>query len=189
MESRSKNDFQNTMGRPQMLFPWPTVGGYDFYEVLSALQKSIRRGFEADAVFWATELYLSGYENQAWDRFHVIASEDVGLAYPEMVADIQALHNDWKTRRRDGDGRLFFTQAVLLLVRAPKSRIVDHALMVYFEGPREKKPIPDYALDKHTSRGRRLGRGHSHFFAEGAVLNSKTLDDPYEEEARKIRHD
>ena len=40
-------------------FPWATVGGYDFYEVLSALQKTIKRGLRDDALFWATELYLS----------------------------------------------------------------------------------------------------------------------------------
>jgi hypothetical protein len=28
------------------IFPWPTVGGYDYFEVISALQKSIRRGLE-----------------------------------------------------------------------------------------------------------------------------------------------
>ena len=50
---------QNIMGDAQESFPWQTVGGYDFYEVLSALQKSIRRCLEEDALFWASELYLS----------------------------------------------------------------------------------------------------------------------------------
>lgn len=168
-------------------FPWITIGGYDFYDVLSALQKSIRRGLEDDSLFWATELYLSDYTDHAWQRFHVIAAEDIGLASPETISDIQALHNDWKTRKKDGDGKLFFIQAVLILVRAPKSRIVDHATIKYFEGPREKREIPDYAKDKHTSSGRALGRGYQHFFDEGAILENKTLDDPYEVFARNIR--
>ena len=33
-----------------------TKHGYDFYEVLSALQKEIRRGNEYEAMFWAVEL-------------------------------------------------------------------------------------------------------------------------------------
>jgi hypothetical protein len=31
----------------------------------------------------------------------------------------------------------------LLLARAPKSRIVDHATIASFEGPREKRALPD----------------------------------------------
>jgi hypothetical protein len=32
--------------------------------------------------------------------------------------------------------------------------------------------IPDYALDKHTSRGKKMGRGLKHFIEEGAKLNN-----------------
>jgi len=50
------------------IFPWPTIGRYDYYEVVSALQKTIRRGDRDSALFWATELYLSQYEAHAWRR-------------------------------------------------------------------------------------------------------------------------
>lgn len=129
----------------QTTLPWNTVGGYDFYEVVSVLQKSIRRGLEEDALFWAAELYLSGRQEHAWRRLRIIASEDVGLAAPSMVTDIQALYSAWKTNA-EGENRLFFVQAVILLARSPKSRIVDNALMVYFEGPRPLREIPDYAI-------------------------------------------
>ena len=33
-----------------------TPKGYDLHEVISALQKEIRRGNEYEAVYWATEL-------------------------------------------------------------------------------------------------------------------------------------
>jgi replication-associated recombination protein RarA len=39
-----------------------SVGGYLLGEVASALQKSIRRGDEDGALFWSTELDLSGYQ-------------------------------------------------------------------------------------------------------------------------------
>jgi len=67
-------------------FPWLTAGGYDYYEVASALQKSIRRGLEDDALFWATELYISDYAAHAWKRLLVIASEDarIGTSYSRM---------------------------------------------------------------------------------------------------------
>ena len=49
--------------------------------------------------------------------------------------------------------------------------------------------IPDEALDKHTERGRRLRRGHDHFWNEGAKIeNAGDLGpDPYEALARKTR--
>jgi len=170
-------------------FPWPTHGGHDFYEVLSALQKSIRRGLLDDALFWGTELYLSDYADHAWNRLLIIASEDVGQAAPQICVQIKTLFDLYKLNKKSGESRLFFVHAVMALVQAPKSRLADHATIVFFEGPREHREIPDCALDVHTTRGRTLGRGYEHFFEEGALLNSRAnLEDPYEEIAKTIRH-
>ncbi len=111
------------MTRAAQKFPWPTVGGYDLYEVLSALQKSIRRGLEEDALFWATELYLSDYADHAWNRLLVISSEDVGLAAPLGIR-IKGLHGLYSRDKKSEESRLRFVDAVSALVRAPKSRIV-----------------------------------------------------------------
>jgi len=81
-------------------------------------------------------------------------------------------------------------QAVLDVARAPKSRLVDHALIVMYEGNRPARPIPDFALDKHTARGRAAKRSWKHFWEEGARLENRApLDDPYEAPARQIRND
>lgn len=169
-------------------FPWPTHGGHDFYEVLSALQKSTRRGLQDDALFWSTELYLSDYADHAWNRLLVIASEDVGQAAPQISVQIKTLFDLYKLNKKSGESRLFFIHAVIALVQAPKSRLTDHATIVFFEGAREHREIPDCALDVHTTRGRAMGRGYEHFFAEGAALNSRAnLEDPYEKRAKTIR--
>ena len=55
-----------------------SIGGYKLGEVASALQKSIRRGDEPQALFWSTELDLSGYTEYAWKRLRIITSEDIG---------------------------------------------------------------------------------------------------------------
>jgi replication-associated recombination protein RarA len=123
-------------------FPWPTVLGYDFYEVLSAMQKTIRRGLEEDALFWGTELYLSDYADHAWSRLLVISSEDVGLASTAGIY-VKVLNDMYRRNKKSGEARLYFTHAILLLARSPKSRIVDHATIVSFEGPREKRALPD----------------------------------------------
>jgi replication-associated recombination protein RarA len=177
---------------PVTFASFETPGAYLCGEVTSALQKSIRRGLEEDALFWATELDLAGYGNYVWKRLRIIASEDVGLADPTVAATVRALYENWLEQRknkddRSGAERLFLVHAVILLARAPKSRIVDHALMVMYEGDRARREIPDYALDKHTVRGRQMGRGHDHFFEVGAELANAGLDDPYAEDARVAR--
>ena len=45
--------------------------------------------------------------------------------------------------------------------------------------------MPDFALDKHTYRGRKMGRGIDQFFSEdgGGMLVNQTLQDPYKERA------
>ena len=171
---------------------WFMNSEYDFWEVLSAMQKSIRRGLEDEALFWGTELYLKGAAPHAWNRLLIIASEDIGLASSTVGLLVKSLHDSWKQlpkESKDDGGRLFFIHALLLLVRAPKSRIVDHALITYFEGVRPPREIPDYALDMHTRRGRSKDRGAEHFFDEGAVLKSESLEDTYRDRARQIRKD
>lgn len=170
-----------------------TVGGYRCEEVSSAMQKCIRRGLEEDALFWCTELDLSGFGEYVWKRLKIIASEDIGLEENSTRAVIvRALYENWREQRKKDDTRhaperLFLVHAILAVCRSYKSRVVDHALIVFYEGTRAKRRIPDFALDRHTQRGRRLHRGWDHFFTEG--VGDKVLSDVYAERARSIRRD
>jgi replication-associated recombination protein RarA len=169
-------------------FPWPTVGGYDLYEVQSAFQKSIRRSLENDSLFWGTELYMSEYESIAWNRMKIIASEDIGIADPDACVRISVLYENWKRDKKAGESKLYFIHAILTLVRAKKSRIVDHALITFFDGNRSHRDVPDWALDCHTAKGRSMGRGVDHFFEFGSILDpSIEHEDAYKETAHKIR--
>ncbi len=156
--------------------PPPTIFGHESAEAISALQKSIRRGDEESALYWATTLDRSGLGAWVWTRLLIIASEDCGLATPPgFVADIRALRENWvearKRKSSQAPDRLFLVHAVLLLARARKSRIVDHALIAFY-GSDEVREIPDVALDKHTSEGKRKGRGWDHFWGEGTLLKA-----------------
>jgi replication-associated recombination protein RarA len=167
-----------------------TISGHDLTEVASAFQKSVRRGLEREALHWGIELDLSNFTEYAWKRMRIMTSEDVGLAEPGLPAQIFALYQNWvdQRKKRDllhGPERLFLVHAILLLVRAKKSRIVDHALITMY-GNHHRREIPDFALDKHTLRGKKLGRGVDHFFDEGITLSNRSeLADEYELEARK----
>jgi replication-associated recombination protein RarA len=160
-----------------------------------ALQKSIRRSDERGALFWATELELSGFGGYVWKRLRIISSEDVGLAEPLMPLLVRSLYENWleetkrqKTPGYEGFHRVFLVHAVVALARARKSRMLDHALVVMYAGERPTPEVPDYALDRHTQRGRELGRGFDHFVAEGARLENEAGDvaDEYADEAREL---
>lgn len=173
-----------------------TNKGYDLFEVASALQKSIRRGLEEEAMYWAVELYNSGYTEYLWKRLKIISSEDIGLAEPYISTNIQSLYSMYvdqakKTKANDDKNapeRLFLTHAVFMLSRAFKSRLIDWAL-IHFWNTHDfvAKDIPDFALDKHNERGRKLGRKWKHFFEEGTLLENRAGvdgEDYYREKAR-----
>lgn len=177
-----------------MKYDIKTKNGYDFFECSSALQKSIRRGLEEDALFWAVELFESNYVEYIWKRLKIISSEDIGLASPGISSEIQALyemHRELSKKKDDLNQpwRLFLVHAIIKLCRAPKSRLIDWAL-IYHWGCHQKllRPIPDFALDKHNEKGRKLGRSWNHFFEEGTKLEQNPLiisEETYKENAKE----
>jgi replication-associated recombination protein RarA len=83
--------------------------------------------------------------------------------------------------------RLQLVHAVILLATARKNRVVDHALIHHFTNhARLKRPIPDFALDKHTAAGKRLGRGAEPYFADEIKLENESGDDLYRKLAREM---
>lgn len=163
-----------------------TLRGHQVGEVVSALQKAIRRSQEEQAVAWAVELDQSGYGVHAWNRLTIITSEDVGIAWidgPSVIGALRSSYFEAKARSNPSrPERLFIVHAAMLLARAPKSRRVDHAVGAVYGTPEPWFEIPDEALDLHTARGRRMGRGEDHWFAEAAKLVGEATDlhpDPY----------
>lgn len=171
-----------------------TIHGYDLGEVVSAVQKSIRRGDEEAALFWGIEMDRSGYGEYLWKRLRIILSEDIGLAEPDLMSQIRGLYDSWVELRKKKDEthfpeRLFVTHALVLMARAKKSRHIDHATVYFYTDAYydEHKPeVPDVALDKHTLRGKRMKRGWDHFWTEGIKLvNEADIPDPYREAAER----
>lgn len=167
-----------------------TSRGYDIYELLSALQKDIRRGNEYPAVFWAVELE-SFNAKMVWNRLRVIASEDTSIANPNATLTIDVLEKQYDdaVRRKNDSSRLFLVHAVLYLASSSKSRMVDDWLITVYGNIKfkdEKLKIPDYALDMHTARGKMMGRGLKYFIEEGSKITNEALENPYKEPAAQI---
>lgn len=154
-----------------------TIKGYDFFEVSSSFQKSIRRGDEMQAMYWAVELYNSGYQNYVWKRMIIMCSEDVGLGDPFTIVQMMALKQSWDYLVAKKDKaipeRLPFTHAVVMLARSCKSRYMDHAITCYWHmNKTEHLEIPDYAYDMHTRKGKAMGRGLEFFYSESVKLEN-----------------
>jgi len=149
--------------------PPPTGRGYDAFAVVSSLQKAIRRSSPGEAAYWATELHASGYAAWCWARLRVCCIEDIGPADRTLPATIAALET-WANRSKDGGGGMEIVHAAILLATAKKSRISCWVTCMEGTDHRERIEVSDAAIDRHTRRGRALGRSHEHFFQEAAKL-------------------
>lgn len=165
--------------------------GYQLFDVISALQKDIRRGNEEQAMYWALEL-IPRYEMYLWRRLLAILNEDIGIASPQLLTIVPELRREFFEFReigKNGPARLVLGNTILLMCRAPKSRIADHfqrAITQRFM-TWEKLPIPDYAFDHHTGTGKRMGRDVDFWLAEGCQLVPEgKVDDPYRKEAEAL---
>lgn len=160
-----------------MSYQITTRKGYDFFECSSAFQKSIRRGVENDALFFGIELAGSGYAQYVWRRALIIASEDIGLADPNVCVQVQALYQNWQviSAKNHEEGVIPLIHAILLLARAKKSRVVDNAKMFALKSD-YNPDVPDYALDTHTRRGKKMGRGFDFFISTGSHLENVNTD-------------
>jgi len=163
-----------------------TERGYNTWECVSALQKSIRRGLEEEAMYWFLELAESGLYYLAANRVRITSQEDVGLAAPEAVEFANRaldLADKWWKGKNDA-WMIGAGNAIMALSRSKKSRIGDH-FYAAVKGRMQSDEIkmPDWALDKHTQRGRKMGRSWKHFQEVGTVLENKQKiegDDGYE---------
>ncbi len=102
-----------------------SAGSYDkdgdiHYRMLSALQKSIRGSDENAALHYLARLLESGDLISPIRRLLVIASEDIGLAYPQAALITKALCDN-ALQIGLPEARLPLAQAVVMLATSPKS--------------------------------------------------------------------
>lgn len=163
-----------------------TQRGYDFYEVASALQKSIRRNDVKLAGYMALELFPK-YAEYCWKRLLTISAED---CHPMVTQEIKALYDSfWVINKgKKGDdlkGRVFISKAVIILCRCGHNRdadilsnyiydkkitVTDEEIERVFDDIRkEKVQIPEYVYDCHTRKGKIAGKTKEDFFIEEEI--------------------
>ena len=136
------------------------MDGDSHYDILSAFQKSIR-GSDADgAIHYLARLIKGGDLISICRRLQVIASEDIGLAYPQAAFIVKSLV-DSARELVFPEARIPLAEATILLATSPKSNssyvAIDRALDDLENITIDD--IPMHLKDAHYGGASKLGRG------------------------------
>ncbi|MGO2082686.1 hypothetical protein [Vagococcus sp.] len=175
--------------------PWAKIttrNGLAGDEVISALQKSIRRGKERDACEFAYEMFITSpqFEEKLWRRLLAISVEDIGMGNSNAAIMINSLYQMRQAfQYNEADRAMFFIHAIRYLCNSEKDRssdllkniVIKNFAMGYVP------EIPDIALDKHTTRGKEMGRGSEHFLHEASkVIPQAEVSNTYKEQYAEL---
>ncbi len=120
--------------------------GDRYYDLISALHKSVRGSSPDAALYWYARIITAGGDPlYVARRLLAIASEDVGNADPRAM---QVAISAWDcfTRVGPAEGERAIAQAIVYLACAPKSNAVYSAFKAAMQDAREK---PDYDVPEH----------------------------------------
>lgn len=96
-------------------------GQDEYYDVLSAMIKSIRGSDPDAALLWGMKLIKNGVSPEAiFRRLMISASEDIGNAYPDAVVFVNAAYNSF-TNVGVPEGLIILAHAITFLASCPKS--------------------------------------------------------------------
>lgn len=155
--------------------------GDDRYNLLSALQKSVRGSDPDAAIHYFARLIDGGADIQMIGRrLLVMASEDVGMAYPSAISIVTACV---QAALMVGlpEAAINLSQAVILLASAPKSNASYMAFNSAMEDlhNRQIDDVPAHLKDSHYSGAAKLGYGQSYKYphAYGGYVKQQYLPD------------
>lgn len=124
--------------------------GDEHYDLLSAFQKSMRGSDPDAAVYYLARLIEAGDMTSAIRRLLVCASEDVGLAYPQILPVVKAA-TDIALQVGLPEARIPLADAVILVANSPKSNSAYCAVDAATQDIRRGKagPVPRNLQNMH----------------------------------------
>ncbi|MDD2190506.1 MAG: replication-associated recombination protein A [Eubacteriales bacterium] len=153
--------------------------GEDKYNLLSALQKSVRGSDPDAAIHYLARLLEGGADIQMIGRrLMVMASEDVGMAYPSAISIVTGCV---QASLMIGlpEAKINLAHATILLASCPKSNSAVNAIETATEDLRKKNidDVPDHLKDSHYSgaRKRGLGVGYKYPHTYGGYVKQQYL--------------
>ena len=131
------------------------------YDILSALQKSIRGSDENAALHYAARLLEAGDLISLTRRLLVIASEDVGLAYPMAPVIVKACVDNALALGLP-EARIPIAEAIVMMCTAPKSNSAEAAIDAAIADLRRYGPLD---FPRHLQ--------NVHYDGEGAAVKGQ----------------
>ena len=145
--SVTRENLQSVIGKSTMRYD---RSGDDHYDIVSAYQKSMRGSDPDAALHYLARLLEAGDLPSACRRLMVCASEDVGLAYPQILPIVKAAV-DAAQMLGLPEARIPLADAVVLVALAPKSNTaymgINEAMADVQKG--NIGPIPRQLQNKH----------------------------------------
>ena len=153
----------------------------DKYNLLSALQKSVRGSDPDAAIHYLARLIHGGAdEMMIGRRLMVMAAEDIGMAYPSAISIVTSCV---QAAQMIGfpEAQIPLAQATVLLASSPKSNRANEALKAAFADIKSKKidDVPPHLMDAHYGGAAKLGRGLEYKYphAYGGYVTQQYLPD------------
>ncbi|CAK1242531.1 Replication-associated recombination protein RarA (DNA-dependent ATPase) (RarA) [Fructobacillus tropaeoli] len=135
------------------------------YDIISALQKSIRGSDVDAALHYAARLIIAGDLQILVRRLIVIAYEDIGLANPNGA---QRAVTAIQTAEKLGlpEARIPLANAIIELALSPKSNSAYTAMdaAITQAGRSKAQAIPDHLRDSHYKGAEKLGHGNDYIY-------------------------
>lgn len=141
------------------------ASGDAHYNVISALQKSIRGSDTDAALHYLARLLEAGDLITAMRRLTIIAFEDVGLADPTVWSQVMAAVEAAKTTGLP-EARIPLADAVVLMCLSPKSNVAYKALDAASSDLNMglDLTIPSHLKDAHYKGAKALGNGVGYLY-------------------------
>ncbi|MCQ2555480.1 MAG: replication-associated recombination protein A [Clostridia bacterium] len=163
--------------------------GDDRYNLLSALQKSIRGSDPDAAIHYFARLVDGGADIQMIGRrLMVMASEDIGMAYPSAISIVTSCVQAALMVGMP-EAAINLSEAVILLASSPKSNSANEAFIAATKDLHTRKidDVPDVLKDSHYKGARDKGYGNGYKYPHnygGYVKQQYLPDNLYKEGVR-----
>ncbi|MCR5523929.1 MAG: replication-associated recombination protein A [Clostridia bacterium] len=157
----------------------------EHYDIISAFQKSMRGSDPNAAVHYLARLLEVGDLPSACRRLMVCASEDVGLAYPQIIPIVKAAV-DAALMLGLPEARIPLADAVILVCNCPKSNSAYEAINTAMDDVKNGRtgPIPRQLQNKHFDGEDNQNKGQFYKYAHsfpGHWVDQQYLPDAIKE--------
>ena len=164
-------------------------GGDRFYDLISALHKSVRGSSPDGALYWYARILTAGGDPlYVARRLLAIASEDIGNADPRAM---QVAIAAWDCYTRVGayEGERAIAQAIIYLAVAPKSNAVYNAFNQAKSLAKEAKDydVPAHLRNAPTQLMKSLGYGDEYRYAHNETHAYAAGENYFPEELKETQ--